>query len=154
VEAMRDLPRMVAETPIDRATKLTVFRNGKTLKLKVTIGELPDDVKVRKASGVEDKNALSLLGLTLTPLKDSLRQTYKLDSRAKGVLVTSVKDGSSGKKAGLQAGDLIIEVAPDTVTTPEQFKKRIEMARKNKRKTVLLLTERKKVRQFIVLPVS
>jgi serine protease Do len=154
VEAMRDLPRMVAETPIDRATKVTVFRNGKTLKLKVTIDELPDDVKVRKASGIEDKNSLKLLGLTLTSLQDSLRQTYKLDSRAKGVLVTDVKDGSAGKKAGLQPGDLIIEVAPDTVTTPKQFKKSIEQARKNKRKTVLLLTERKKVRQFIVLPVS
>ena len=94
-----------------------------------------------------------MLGLTLNELKDSLRQTYKLDSRAKGVLITDVKEGSAGKKAGLQAGDLILEVAPDPVTSPEDFKAKIEKAREAKRKTVLLLTERKKIRQFIVLPI-
>ncbi len=154
IDEMRDLPRLVAETPIDRATAVKVIRNGKTLELKIKIGELPDDVKERKASGVEDKSALKMLGLTLTPLNDSLRQTYRLDSRAKGVLVTDVKEGSAGKKAGLQPGDLIVEVAPDTVETPDDFKEQIEKARKAKRRTVLLLTERKKVRQFIGLPVS
>lgn len=154
VEEMRDLPRMVAETPIDQKATVKVLRNGKQIELKVKVGELPEDVKERKESGVEDKSSMQLLGLTLAPLKESLRQTYKLDSRSKGVLVTDVKEGSAGKKAGLQPGDLIIEVAPDTVVSPEQFKARIEKAREAKRKTVLLLTERKKVRQFIVLPVT
>jgi serine protease Do len=95
-----------------------------------------------------------MLGLTLTPLTDTLRETYKLDSRSKGVLVTDVKEGSAGKKAGLQPGDLIVEVAPDTVAAPEEFQEKVEKAREAKRKTVLLLTERKKIRQFIVLPVS
>ncbi len=44
--------------------------------------------------------------------------------------------------------------SPDTIGTPDDFKDQIEKARKAKRRTVLLLTERKKVRQFIVLPVS
>jgi serine protease Do len=130
VEEMRDLPRIVAETPIDKTVKLKVWRsgdNGKTLELSVTIGELPEDVKTAKAT--------------------------KLDSRAQGVLVLDVKEGSAGKKGGLQPGDLIVEVAPDTVGTPKEFQARIDKARKAKRKTVLLLTERKKVRQFIVLPV-
>jgi serine protease Do len=154
VEEMRDLPRIVAETAIDKQSKIVVLRNGKQVELKVKVGELPDDVKKRKDLGVEDKSSMELLGLTMTPLKESLRRNYKLDSRSKGVLVTDVKEGSAGKKAGLQPGDLIIEVAPDKVTTPEQFKARIEKAREAKRKTVLLLTERKKVRQFIVLPVT
>lgn len=151
---MRDLPRLVAETPIDKAVPVKVIRNGKPVELKVKVGELPEDVKERKSSGVEDKSSLQMLGLTLTPLNDALMETYKLDSRAKGVLVTDVKEGSAGKKAGLQPGDLILEVAPDTVETPEQFKDKVEKAKEAKRKTVLLLTERKKVRQFIVLPVS
>ncbi len=151
---MRDLPRFVAETPIDKQVAIRVLRNGKPMDLRVKVGELPEDVKERKASGVEDKSSLEMLGLTLTPLNDALMETYKLDSRAKGVLVTDVKEGSAGKKAGLQPGDLILEVAPDTVATPEEFKDKVAKARQAKRKTVLLLTERKKVRQFIVLPVS
>ena len=53
----------------------------------------------------------------------------------------------------IEAGDLIVEVAPNTVGTPKEFKERIAKAREAKRKSVLLLTERKKVRRFIVLPV-
>jgi serine protease Do len=154
IDEMRDLPRLVAETPIDQSATLKLLRNGKPVELKVKIGELPDDVQERKASGVEDKSSLQMLGLTLTPLTDTLRETYKLDSRSKGVLVTDVKEGSAGKKAGLQPGDLIVEVAPDTVDAPEEFQEKVEKAREAKRKTVLLLTERKKIRQFIVLPVS
>jgi serine protease Do len=155
VEEMRDLPRIVAETPIDKTVKLKVWRsgdNGKTLELSVTIGELPEDVKTAKAT-IKNKSAVEMLGMTLTELNDPLRRRYKLDSRAQGVLVLDVKEGSAGKKGGLQPGDLIVEVAPDTVGTPKEFQARIDKARKAKRKTVLLLTERKKVRQFIVLPV-
>ncbi len=153
IDEMRDLPRLVAETAIDKDVKVRVIRGGKPVELSVQVGELPDEIKERKASGVEDEFALQMLGLTLNELKDSLRQTYKLDSRAKGVLITDVKEGSAGRKAGLQAGDLILEVAPDPVTSPEDFKAKIEKAREAKRKTVLLLTERKKIRQFIVLPI-
>ncbi len=156
VQMMRDLPRIVAETPIDKIAKFKVWRNGdngKTVDLSVKIGELPEDVKTAKITGIENKSAVEMLGMTLAELNDALRRRYKLDSRAKGVLVLDVKEGSAGKKGGLQAGDLIVEVAPDMVGTPKEFKERIEKARSAKRKTVLLLTERKKVRQFIVLPV-
>ncbi|HSR56497.1 MAG TPA: Do family serine endopeptidase, partial [Alphaproteobacteria bacterium] len=154
VKEMRDLPRLVAETPIDSEVKMEVWRNGKTIDISVTLGELPEDIKTAKITGLEDKSAVEMLGMTVTKLNDALRRRYKLDSRAKGVLVVDVKEGSAGKKADLQPGDLIVEVAPDQVRTPKEFKERIAKARKNKRKTVLLLLERKKVRQFVVLPVT
>ncbi len=154
VQDMRDLPRLVAETPIDTEVTLKVWRNGKAKEISVKLGELPEDIKTAEITGIEDKTAVELLGMTLAKLNDALRLRYKLDSRAKGVLVLDVKEGSAGKKGGLQPGDLIVEVAPDQVHTPAEFKERITKARKNKRKTVLLLTERKKVRQFIVLPVT
>ena len=131
-----------------------IIRNGKTMEVKIRVGELPEEVKERKSSGVEDKSSLQMLGMTLTPLNDAVMETYGIDDHAKGVLVTDVKEGSSAKKAGLQKGDLILEVAPDKVTSPQDFKDRVEKAKEAKRKSVLLLTERKKVRQFIVLPVS
>lgn len=155
VDEMRDLPRIVAETPIDKTVKLKVWRggnSGKNLNLAVKIGELPEDVKTAKAT-IDNKSAVEFLGMTLTELNEPLRRRYRLDSRAKGVLVLDVKEGSAGKKGGLQVGDLILEVSPDKVLTPKEFKARIYQARKAKRKTVLLLTERKKVSQFIVLPV-
>ena len=151
---MKDLPRIVAETPIDHSVKIEVWRNGKTIEVGVKVGELPDDATTRKIKAAPDEKHMEMLGMTLSNLNESLRRRFKLDSRAKGVLVLDVKEGSAGMKGGLQSGDLIVEVAPDSVSSPEDFKDRIEKARTAKRKTVLLLTERKKVRQFIVLPVT
>ena len=156
MEVMRDLPRIVAETPIDKVVKFQVWRNGEngqTVDLSVKIGELPQDVKTAKITGIENKSTLEMLGMTLAELNDALRRRYKLDSRSKGVLVPDVKDGRACQKGGLQDGALIVAVAPDPVRTPKEVKERINRARKAKRKTVLLLTERKKVRQFVVLPV-
>ena len=153
VAEMRDLPRMVAETAINKEVKVEVWRNGETLEITVKIGELPEDVKTAKVMEPANKSAVEMLGMTLAELNDPLRRRFKLDSRAKGIIVLDVKEGSAGKKGGLRPGDLIVEVAPDTVNTPKEFQDRIKKARKSKRKTVLLLTERKKVRQFIVLPV-
>ena len=154
VPEMRDLPRLVAETAIDKQVTLTVIRNGKNVTIKLKIGELPEGEEAKAVKVSTNKSNLQMLGLSLTELNATNRKHFKLDTRAKGVLVTDVKEGSASKKGGLQAGDLIVEVAPDTVNTPKEFKERIEKARKAKRKTVLLLTERKKVRQFIVLPVT
>ena len=55
IDEMRDLPRLVAETAIDKDVKVRVIRGGKPVELSVQVGELPDEIKERKASGVEDE---------------------------------------------------------------------------------------------------
>ncbi len=154
IREMRDLPRIVADTPIDKEVTVGIWRNGEAMDLTVRIGELPDDAASRGVERETGVDSMEVLGLSLAPLSDELRRRFGYDSRAEGVVVLDVREGTPGKAGGLQEGDLIVEVTPEPVTTPEEFRTLVEKARDAGRKTVLLLTERNTVRQFLVMPVT
>nr|WP_245294667.1 Do family serine endopeptidase [Xaviernesmea rhizosphaerae] len=42
IEEMRDLPRIVAESPVGQAVDVVLFRDGKEMTVKVTLGRLED----------------------------------------------------------------------------------------------------------------
>ena len=56
VERLRDLPRMVASTAPDSNAKMKVWRNGQTVDLQATLGELPNTEQVASASGEQDED--------------------------------------------------------------------------------------------------
>ena len=58
-----------------------------------------------------------------------------------GVLVRSIVKGSAAEKAGLKAGDVIVEAGQDQVSKPEDVAKSVEKVKKSDRKAVLLRVE-------------
>ncbi|MCH8091758.1 MAG: DegQ family serine endoprotease [Proteobacteria bacterium] len=155
VSGMRKLPRIVAETPIDKAVEVVLWRKGEKKVIDVTIGELKEDVALKAG---EDKDSgqgtVSMLGLTLSVITPKLRERFKLDDETKGIIVTRVKNGSVAKKKGIRKGDVILEVSQDKVETPGDVKSMVEKARSAKRKSVLLLIERQNDQRFVVLPIA
>ncbi len=47
---MKDLPRIVADTPVGKEVDVVVIRKGKEQTKKVTLGRLEDDEKAKEAS--------------------------------------------------------------------------------------------------------
>src|SRR5262249_54760827 len=60
------------------------------------------------------------LGITIQPVTADLAQGFKLAGR-EGALVSSVLDGSPAKKAGLQAGDVIVEYDGRKVVSADEL---------------------------------
>ena len=54
VKEMRDLPRIVADTPVGKEVDVVVIRKGKQQTLKVMVGRLKDDEKVAEADTKKD----------------------------------------------------------------------------------------------------
>jgi serine protease Do len=162
VSDMRKLPRIVAETPIDKAVKVELWRKGEEKVIDVTIGELKEEVAARvegKGKGKDkDKDSVqgtvSMLGLTLSAITPKLRERFKLGEETKGIIVTRVKNDSVAQKKGIRKGDVILEVSQDKVETPGDVKSMVEKARSAKRKSVLLLIERQNDQRFVVLPIA
>ena len=157
VKEMRNLPLIVAQTEIGKAVPLTIWRDGKEVTLKVTVGELPDDQK--QAAGPERKppgkaTELAGLGVKLAELTDDLRGKYQIGADQKGVVITEVEAGTPAAERGLKAGDVIVEVAQEEVKTPADVSERIEKARKASRKSVLMLVQSGDSPRFIPLPVT
>ncbi len=53
-----------------------------------------------------------------------------------GVLVRSVFKGSAAEKAGIKAGDVLLKVDKDRVTTPREVTSAIRNSRKSGKKTI------------------
>jgi serine protease Do len=144
---VRHLPRVVAETEIDKAVKVTVWRKRKEMVLDVKVGELQEtDTQTASVDTTKPETppapTIKALGLSLAAITPDLRDKFSLADDASGVVVTDVQSGSPGAEKQLKAGDVIVEVAQEEVKSPSQIVDKIEEAKKAGRKSVLLLIDR------------
>ena len=159
LKEMRTLPRVVAETAIDKAVPVEIWRGGKKMTLQVVVAEMPDDsktadaVKPHKAPVVNPSVDFSALGMKLAPLTDATRTKYKLDGAQKGIVITDVTPDGTAADHGLKPGDVVVEVQQTAVASPADMQKRLDQARQEGRKSVLLLVQGGDGLRWVPLPV-
>jgi serine protease Do len=156
VETMRRLPRIVAETQIDKQVTVEVWRDGAVVALPVTVGRL-DETGTQVASAAlpgPEAPVLSevpALGLTLSALTDELRTEFQIQEDVNGVMVVAVDVSGVAAEKGVQPGDIIVEVGQEEVSTPADVEAKVEEHRQHDKRTVLLLLDRQGDLQFIAL---
>ena len=144
IKEMRDLPKIVAETPVGKDVEVTIIRKGKEENKTVKLGRLDDAEKkvaaVTKKDDVEDKPAIKKeLGLDLANLTDELRKKHKIKDKVKGVLITGVDANSAAAEKRLMPGMVIAEVQQQPVANAAELQTRIDKLKKDGKKTVVLL---------------
>jgi serine protease Do len=117
------LPPIVSRTPVGRAAKLKVIRNGKPVLLSVTIGTLPDEQSKAEPPAPAQTGPGNRLGLHVAPPTDAQRQA--LDLARGGVVVQSVQPGPA-RDAGIRAGDAIVTLDGKAVTDVAGFEKAVK----------------------------
>jgi serine protease Do len=139
VKESRDLPRMVAATPVGKTVEVVVIRDGKEVTLTVTLGRLKDEKAASLTPAPSDTSALKkALGLDLSSLTDELRRRYNIKDGVKGAVITSVDPNSPAADKRLQPGDVIVEIGQQPVTTPADVAKQLDALKKDGKKSVLL----------------
>ena len=147
VEAMRRLPRIVAETPIGIDVPVELWRSGKKMKIIVRIGELEEDA-VKKASDSpnnEDEKKpksvkLDRLGLSLEDMNSKLRKKFSIEANTKGVVVTQLDPNGLAAEKGVRLGDVLVEVDQTKVRTAVAVKMLITKIIESKNKKSVLFT--------------
>jgi serine protease Do len=144
IKEMRDLPRVVADTPVGKDVQVTIVRKGKEDTKTVKLGRLEDGEKkaalTKNEGAPEEKSVVKkTLGLDLSNLTDDLRKRYKIKDSVKGVVITAVEDGSAAADKRLAAGDIIVEVGQEAVSSAADVQKKIDQLKKDGRKSALLL---------------
>lgn len=146
IKESRDLPKLVAATPVGKDVELTIVRGGKEQTKSVKLGRLEDGEKV--ASRDTDKETpqpggtatQSALGLEFSRLSDELRSRYQIKDTVKsGVLITGVDPRSEAAEKRLQAGEVLLEVNQETVSDPADAVKKIKALKEAGKKTALLI---------------
>lgn len=95
--------------PGERVT-VTLVRDKKALVLNVILEERPEEGRSAAVPGI------SRFGITVQDLTPELKSRYGI-ARESGVVVVAVEPGSRAYWAGLQAGDLIVEVNRQPVSS-------------------------------------
>jgi serine protease Do len=141
----KDLSRIVADTAVGKTVNVVIIRKGKEETKKVTLGRLEDSDKVTPVSvktrpdSDEKLETQKALGLDLAALSKDLRARYKIKDSVKGVVVTDVDADSDAAEKRLSAGDVIVEVAQEAVSSASDIRKRIDQLKKDGKKAVLLM---------------
>ncbi|CDX13036.1 putative periplasmic serine endoprotease DegP-like [Mesorhizobium sp. ORS 3324] len=149
IHEMRDLPRVVAESPVGKAVDVVIVRKGVEQTVKVTLGRLEDGEKLAKGENGNtgqdngDKappvSAASVLGMTVGELNDQTRQKFGIAADVSGVVITDVAKDSAAAERGIQPGEVITEIAQESVGTPKDVMDRIGALKQQGRKNALLM---------------
>jgi serine protease Do len=159
VKELRDLTRLVADTPVGQNATLTIWRDGTKQSVSVQIAKLQPDQEA--AASPNDENSggndngdngsgsgdvagqpAAALGLTLSRITPDVRQQFEIPDSVKGVVVTDVDAGGPAAAQGIQPGDVIEQVAQKDVSTPREVQSLAQEARAAHRNAVLLLVNR------------
>ncbi|HYC12967.1 MAG TPA: PDZ domain-containing protein, partial [Stellaceae bacterium] len=153
---LRDLPIVVAETPVGSNATIKVWRRGQQMTLNPTIVEQaasPQEVSTNRGLGSQPSEDVpqnaSALGLKLAPLTPELRQQLKVQQNVHGVVVTSISDSSPLADSDLRTGDVIIAINQEPVNSPREAAAKLKAAQAKKGSNVLLQINRHGANAFI-----
>jgi len=114
-----DMLRLIATKPVGAEVKLTILRkpdsDSKTEEMTLTavLGERPSEEEISSLMGgpMLERNLSDNYGMTFEPTSPD----------NEGLKIKSVDQGSLAAKAGLRAGDVILQVNRVDVKTPDEF---------------------------------
>ena len=137
VEKMSDLPRLVAESDVGSIAIVEIWRKDKIIKIKVKLGELPEETYVSRSEVSSNDREYLVKSLELL-VGSSLTQ--------KGVVVLSYEG-----VANLLQGDIITEVNRDKITTVNSFVSIVDELQGTGRNSLLLKISREEKSLWVTI---
>jgi serine protease Do len=100
---------------------LGILRNGKSTSVNATLGQFHGSNNEVATSDDQGNPQSGKLGLAVSDLTPQDRQQLNVPDQVHGVVVQNVRPASPADDAGLQPGDLILEVDRQPATSASQF---------------------------------
>jgi serine protease Do len=115
------LQMAIADVPPGTKVQLGILRNGHPQTIDLTVGEYHGNSQVAdndEANGTTGHGGK--LGLAMSDITPDVRQQLNLPNDVKGAAIQSVRPGSPAEDAGLQPGDVIVQVNRHDVDSASQ----------------------------------
>ncbi|MBS1258533.1 MAG: hypothetical protein MAG551_01592 [Candidatus Scalindua arabica] len=143
IKNLLHLRSLVNRTVVNEEVEMTVIRGGKELTLNTTIQES------KKAKTVGKRDLYKSLGMVVQNLTGKLAIKLGYEGE-EGVIVTNIQKGGPASKAGLNKGDLIIEVQHKPVTSVDGFHQAI-LKLQQEEDILMFIKRQNRTSKFIIL---
>jgi len=146
IEKMAELPRVVAETSIEKTVNVVLWRKGQQRTVKLTVGELQEGNEKSLASLGKPlptpeqvkRTALTDLGITVVEISDATREKYTIPDSVRGLVVVEVDESSDAALKGMRPGDVIDEIQQVFISTAADADAALQRAKEASRNVVLV----------------
>jgi serine protease Do len=159
VERMRELPLIIADTPIGRPAEVTIWRRNREVSLQPVIGQMPDEPQTAELA--EPQTApLSMppaeitAGLKLAPVTAHVRRRLELPPDVGGAVVAAIGNDSPFAAADLLPGDVIEMIDQEPVASPADAYAKLRAAASGSTRTVLVLVNRHGSNRYLALSLA
>lgn len=153
IPRMRELPKIVALTEMNKEVDVVVWRDEKEMTVRVSVGGNSDGTTAGPVND-NDESEAGKLGLRLGQLNDDAREQFSIPEGSSGVLITEVAPDSPAAERGLARGELITKVGNSDVETPEGVQEAIRQAIDDGKNSVLMLVEREGRVRYVAIPLD
>ncbi len=122
VDDAQALSYRIATLPIGGSADVTIWRKGEERTLTLPIRTAPEDPP---RSTIELTGSQPLAGATVANLSPAVAEELGLERSYSGVVITAVKPRSPAQRIGLQAGDRVLEVNGDEVSSTSGLRRQM-----------------------------
>jgi len=139
VKEMRDLPRLVGESPVGKPATMKIWRDKKEISKTVVLGRLEHTAEFKDKMPEKTKEtSLKSLGIDVRDLKEEdAKQRSKLKDK-QGVVIEKIDPNGPLALLPVRPGDAIVALQNNKIKNVKDFKNKIAKALKSGNKTLLL----------------
>ncbi len=149
VKDARELARTVSTLAPDTTVKLDVLRNGQSETISATLAKMPNEQVANAGDRDNESTAPSgpRLGLSVAPASEA-------GAGSEGVVVTGVDPNGPAAAAGVQAGNVILDVGGKPVASRADVVKQLQEAKAQGRRDVLIRLKAGDATHFVAVPLG
>lgn len=140
----QDVVREVLKKKVDQKVNFVILRDGKRTEISVTTAQMPE--KIGERGPVQPGR--EWFGLRVSNVTPDLAKQLGL-KKTEGVVIVGVEPNSVAQRAGLKAGDIILEVNHQKVFNENDYRSVMEKAKSDQ--GVLFLIDREGSTFFVIL---
>ncbi len=157
IQSTSDLIGAVTSIPVGEEAKLKINRAGKEMTLSVKVAERPSGQvrrvapdRSKKGEGPKKKSRFNT-GMQLEKVTPDLAKEWGFDGKSTGILITQIEYGSPADRAGLQRGEIILDVDRKSVADPEYFESVLEAGKSHLLRLKKLDPEGREIFRVVIL---
>ncbi len=145
----RALQLMIGQMKPGKTVLISAVRDGVEKEHPVALTLQPEDRKASSSDGGNSATEQMLDGVSLQTLTPAIAREFGISQNINGVLVRRVTPDSPAGQAGLDSGDVILEVNRRPVSTVEQLRRYVDESRSD---STILFVSREGRTRYVVIP--